>query len=255
MIHSADNQTLYVDAGNSVLKAAIRSGHSWRMVARLPRHSESDNPLQTLLEHAGALVGANPDHIVLASVRDPEWTARFSHSSQVRISVLRSTLIPTQQIRYKTLSTFGVDRYLACLGAWLVSGRRAVIVTDAGTACTVDLMNSQGVFLGGVIMPGLQMMRLAPGDGAAGLYEVPAGLSDVWPPDSTTTALQAGSTGSWIHAWKGHVERHLQIEPDAQLWITGGDAGVVGAFGGYSCQTSPWLLFDGMHYWVKTADM
>lgn len=241
-----------MDAGNSVLKAAMRTGQSWRMVARLPRHMESDAPLQNLLDQAETLAGINPDHIVLASVRDSEWTARFSRTSPIRVSVLRSTLIPASKIRYKTLSTFGVDRYLACLGAWLTSGRSAVIVTDAGTACTVDLMNSQGVFLGGVIMPGLQMMRLAPGEGAAGLFEVPAGLPDVWPPDSTTTALQAGSTGSWIHAWQGHVQRHLKLESEAQLWITGGDAGIVGTLGGYKCQTSPWLLFEGMHHWVKS---
>lgn len=254
MTPSAHNQTLYVDAGNSVLKAAMRSGKSWRMVAQLPRHSESENPLQNLLEQAATLADTNPNHVVLASVRDPEWTARFTRNSPVEVSVLRSTLIPAGHIRYKTLSTFGVDRYLACLGGWLASGRRAVIVTDAGTACTIDLMNAQGVFLGGVIMPGLQMMRMAPGEGAAGLYEVPVGLPDGWPPDSTTTALQAGSTGSWIHALQGHVQRHLQLEPDACLWLTGGDARVVNAMGSYCWQTSPWLLFDGMYHWVKSAD-
>lgn len=56
----------------------------------------------------------------------------------------------------------GIDRLLDALAAnqRRESGRPAIII-DAGSAVTVDLVDGDGAFAGGVIMPGLRLMSKA----------------------------------------------------------------------------------------------
>ncbi len=56
--------------------------------------------------------------------------------------------------------TVGQDRLLNALGAW-TRAQQACVVIDAGTAVTVDFVDGAGVFQGGAIAPGLNMMLRA----------------------------------------------------------------------------------------------
>lgn len=47
----------------------------------------------------------------------------------------------------------GVDRVLAAAAAWIVA-QQAVVVADVGTAITVDAVDEDGQFVGGIIAPG-----------------------------------------------------------------------------------------------------
>lgn len=57
-------------------------------------------------------------------------------------------------------STVGQDRLLNAIGAF-ARAQQACIIVDAGTAVTVDFVDGQGVFQGGAIAPGLNMMLQA----------------------------------------------------------------------------------------------
>ncbi|HYE63220.1 MAG TPA: type III pantothenate kinase [Phycisphaerales bacterium] len=57
-------------------------------------------------------------------------------------------------------STLGQDRLLCAFGAF-ARAKQACVVVDAGTAVTVDFVDGEGVFHGGVIAPGLNMMLQA----------------------------------------------------------------------------------------------
>lgn len=61
---------------------------------------------------------------------------------------------------YKKPSQLGVDRWMALLGARAVT-HQASIVVDCGTATTIDSIDAAGRHLGGVILPGIQLMRVA----------------------------------------------------------------------------------------------
>ncbi len=164
-------------------------------------------------------------------------------------AVTRSVLTPERH-RYRTPETLGIDRYLACLGAWSLAPG-AVIVSDAGTACTIDAMDAGGVYRGGVIMPGLRMMIDVLGHGADGLFTVPPGLPENWPPDTTTAALQAGTTGTFLSGWLAHVDRMRQIFPDARIWLTGGDAAFLAENSSLNVFQSDLLVFEGMWHWYE----
>src|SRR6202034_3800599 len=61
---------------------------------------------------------------------------------------------------YLDPSLLGADRWLALIGAW-TKASGALCVVDAGTAVKVDAVDAKGQHLGGLIAPGIHMMREA----------------------------------------------------------------------------------------------
>ncbi len=256
-------KTLFLDAGNTRIKAAeLLPDHAaishddkegmispWR-IHRPPEYISPD------FETALRKLCLGFDRIVLSSVKkhfrgqelERLLTTENTGSCPEILAITRSVLTPDKH-RYRTPETLGIDRYLACLGAWSLSSG-AVIVSDAGTACTIDVMDAGGVYCGGVIMPGLHMLIEALGHGADGLFTVPADLPPTWPPDSTTTALQAGTAGTFMVSWEAHVQRSREHFPDARIWLTGGDADFVMENSSFEVQNNDSLVFEGMRYWL-----
>ena len=63
--------------------------------------------------------------------------------------------------RYADAETLGNDRWAALIGARALCGAQSAIVLDAGTAITIDALDANGVFRGGVILPGWHSMHTA----------------------------------------------------------------------------------------------
>lgn len=106
---------------------------------------------------------------------------------------------------YDHPARLGSDRWVALIGAhWRqrqAGDRRPVLVVMVGTAVTVDALDSEGRFLGGLILPGHGIMLRALESGTAGL-RVPTG--EVVPfPSNTSDALTSGGT----YAIAGAIER------------------------------------------------
>ena len=53
---------------------------------------------------------------------------------------------------------WGVDRFVASIGAHQLAGKRAVCVVGVGTAMTLDLVDAQGLHRGGAIIPAPTLM-------------------------------------------------------------------------------------------------
>ena len=112
---------------------------------------------------------------------------------------------PIHQISYRDLrmeirvdepARVGIDRLLAAVAAnRLRTPDRAAIVVDLGTAITVDLVEADGAFAGGAILPGIGMAGRALADQTDALPHVMLAHS-VAPPSplgkSTKAAIEAG---------------------------------------------------------------
>ena len=102
----------------------------------------------------------------------------------------------------------GSDRWVAMIGArhrMLARGAaRPLIVVMVGTAVTVEAIDAEGRFLGGLILPGHGIMLRALETGTAGLH-VPTGEVRLFP-TNTSDALTSGGT----YAIAGAVERMVQ---------------------------------------------
>jgi type III pantothenate kinase len=101
-------------------------------------------------------------------------------------------------------------------------------VVDAGSAITVDAMDDRGLHLGGLIAPGLSMMRTALLEGTGNLraFSDASGPSRgaVFPAD-TGPAIEEGvgqaATGL-VEGAMARVTAHLGVSPT--VFLTGGDA-------------------------------
>jgi type III pantothenate kinase len=120
----------------------------------------------------------------------------------------------------------GIDRLLAAVAVTKRSdvGSAAAIVS-AGTAVTIDLVDSAGTFRGGVILPGFRMMARGLHDYTALLPHVEDLDPDVGVPARNTEAAISGGIAAAISgAVDRVVERYRFIEPALKVIVTGGDA-------------------------------
>ena len=125
----------------------------------------------------------------------------------------------------------GVDRVLNVAAAFEQMDKACAVV-DAGTAITVDVCNHQGIFLGGAIFPGVNMMLDALNEKTARLPRVTLARPDGAFGRSTSGAICQGI----FHGVRGMVKELLENYatelggwPD--LIATGGDAELL--FGGW----------------------
>jgi type III pantothenate kinase len=98
-----------------------------------------------------------------------------------------------------------------------------VIVVDAGTAVTCEVVHRDGVYQGGTIAAGPALARQALQSGTAQLPAVPLDLPDDPVGRSTQTALQSGIMWSLVDGVQGMTDRLASTLPDApQIVVTGG---------------------------------
>ena len=65
----------------------------------------------------------------------------------------------------------GTDRWAALIAAWHIKQTSCVVV-NAGTALTIDALNDQGDFIGGMILPGIHLMQASLGVATAQLPSI-----------------------------------------------------------------------------------
>lgn len=96
------------------------------------------------------------------------------------------------------------------------------IVIDAGTALTVDLVDGQGVFLGGFIAPGPQAALEGLSRAGSALPSLEPGSCSISPGLDTRSAMQAGAWGMVLGGTDRLVGAARQVLPEARLVATGG---------------------------------
>jgi type III pantothenate kinase len=130
--------------------------------------------------------------------------------------------------RYRDPAQLGADRFAAAIGARALYPREALVVATCGTATTVDAVTPQGDFLGGMILPGVDMMARALAAGTAQLPRVQEQRVDRLAPfaDNTVDAIASGC----IAAQAGAIERAaaaLAAMHGAARCIVSGGAGAL----------------------------
>ncbi len=133
---------------------------------------------------------------------------------------------PTPLINcYRTPETLGYDRLAAAVGAHTRYPGADVLVIDAGTALTYDIVTAGGEFLGGNISPGLEIRFKALNRYTSRLphmdrpEEIPPLLGS-----STREAIQSGVVNGLLYEMEGFIAALSQNHPKLQVVLTGGDA-------------------------------
>jgi type III pantothenate kinase len=149
----------------------------------------------------------------------------------------------------------GIDRLLDGVAAnALRRSTTPAILVDAGSAVTVDWLDADGTFCGGSILPGLRLMAEALHDYTAMLPLLQVHEPAPLPARSTTTAMQAGIFYAVAGGIAAIAERLAASCPQADVFLTGGDAGklegslreMLPSSLGSSLRVVPWLTLDGV---------
>ena len=119
----------------------------------------------------------------------------------------------------------GVDRLLNVLAWGSAHPGEAAILVDFGTAITLDLSTAEGVFAGGQILPGAELLARALGANTALLPEVAIEPGGEVIGTDTESAIVSGVSGLIL----GGVERQIAdllrvFDRNARVVATGGGA-------------------------------
>lgn len=195
---------LAIDAGNSRIKWGVHDGTRWR--GRDWIETARAGALKARLARAAA-----PGLIVISNVAGAKLRGKLLRalpvapvvhwikSAQRQCGVTSSYAKPAQ---------LGCDRWAALIGARRLFGTACVVV-NAGTALTVDALTADGVFTGGIIIPGTELMRLALADNTDALHRRPGRFR--YFPATTGDAIVSGA----INAACGAIERVARFLEDA----------------------------------------
>ncbi|HTN93606.1 MAG TPA: type III pantothenate kinase [Gallionella sp.] len=123
---------------------------------------------------------------------------------------------------YASISQLGSDRWASLISAWhMVKGK--CLVVNSGTATTIDSLSGQGEFVGGLILPGVDLMQRSLVEATD---QLKSSQGEYVPfPLNTADAIYSGA----IQAICGAIERQyiLLDDADAPVVLSGGDAALL----------------------------
>lgn len=203
---------LCLDCGNTRIKWALRAHVGWIAQGAVPTQVPAqlmddlaayDEPVQIVASNvAGAAVKAALDGALPIPI---QWNVAQAEQCGVRNG-------------YEVPQQLGADRWAALIGARALH-RGPCLVVSAGTATTVDVLDAAGNFQGGLILPGLDLMRTALAGNTAQL-PADAGVF-VELPRKTVDAVASGA----LNATLGAIERMFRpLATDGLCLLTGGAA-------------------------------
>mgnify|MGYP000148093643 CR=1 FL=1 len=154
---------LTIDIGNTTVAVGGFLGPELRFVRRLPSDRNMDAAacaarMRTLLAEEGA-APQDVEGAVLSSVV-PSLTQVAVQAAEALtrrpVRVLGRDLDPGLPTGDYDASNLGMDRLVDCVAA-LARWRPPLAVFDMGTATTLSVVDREGVFRGGMILPGLRL--------------------------------------------------------------------------------------------------
>lgn len=250
---------LLIDIGNTRIKAVVNDPvqNTW---LELPTFIHTEKALEFAEVWREWLTCLPKDHkmeaIGIATVNEKVFLALEQARPEKGGTPL---VLATSQASFERLvnsyskpQNMGVDRWLAMVAA-SNAGQRGALVVDAGTALTVDAVNSEGLHLGGYILPGLNRQLHALLEGtervfAGDLRQAKSLLPGKDTPECVLNGLLAQSTSFITAQAKWAKEQGIQ-----RLVISGGESNLlishlkrsVGALG-MALEQRPRLVFEGL---------
>lgn len=224
-----------LDIGNTQMVAGVFSGdrliNSWRM--RTERNKTSDElgiQFYSFLEHSDIRV-SDIDGIAISNVVPPLtimltiMSKKYFHKEPFFVGPGIKTGMP---ILYDNPKEVGADRIVNAVAAYR-KYQSALVVIDFGTATTFDCVSKRGEYIGGIIIPGIEISLEALAERTAKLPKIELVKPEKIIAKNTVSAIQSGI----IYGYAGMVDsicekiRKEMGERDINFIATGGLAHVI----------------------------
>jgi type III pantothenate kinase len=241
---------LVIDVGNTRLKWAwlTNTGLSDQQ-AVVHRDAKPDAWTAALFHSA-----QRPTRVLVSNVAGPEMAKTLAKLTRKAFKVDIEFVTASPEFHgltngYLDPTLLGADRWLALIGGW-TKAKSVLCVVDAGTAVKVDSVDANGQHLGGLIAPGIHMMREVlmskTSDIAKAAFKSSPSLAGVLA-NNTVAAVSRGA----VFALAGMADRAAEVIEQAtgqapKLLITGGDASIIAGAMRTHGETVPDLVLQGL---------
>jgi type III pantothenate kinase len=195
-----------------------------------------------------------PTRVLVSNVAGPDMAKHLTRLTKKVFKLEAEMITASAEFHgltngYLDPTLLGADRWLALIGAW-TRAKSALCVVDAGTAVKVDSVDANGQHLGGLIAPGIHMMREAlmnrTSDIAKAAHQSSPSLAGILA-NNTIAAVSRGA----VFALAGMADRAAEVVQQnsgqaPKLLITGGDATIIAGAMRSHGETVPDLVLQGL---------
>ncbi len=178
-------------------------------------------------EHIDVLKNEHPglNKVILSATKD--YSRKLKKALQQNfeqfIELDANTPLPLKNC-YETKDTLGKDRIAAVVGAFDLYPETNLLVIDAGTAITYDILNDKHQYLGGNISPGIDMRFQALNQFTGKLPLVSQQEYNKLYGTSTEDAIRAGVQNGIVFEVDRAIDTFKEFYNNLKVIITGGNA-------------------------------
>lgn len=233
-----NRRRLLMDAGNSCLKWAVVEGDQWLAQGSCD-YADCSAAMAQL---------ATGTDCFIASVTRPAHEQRLA--ALLAAAGVDATWLTSEpafggvENAYRDPRQLGVDRWMGLIAARQRTPEPALVVS-IGTAMTVDALSADGVFLGGVIVPGASLMRRALQQGTARVGDTEGHWGAF--PRTTADAVESGIVAALCGAIRMQHARLADAGGRTpHCLLTGGDAARVLPHIAVPAEHVPALVLEGV---------
>lgn len=248
MDNKTEQMILLIDAGNSAIKWALygTEGLSDMLTQTYPENTTVDfftNQWRSLNK---------PLKVVVSCVASESVWQALQKTCKELWNIEIDKVISLKKgfgliNAYENAADLGSDRWCAMIGANQLDDS-AFLVVSAGSALTIDMVNDIGHHLGGLITPGISMMRQSLGAHTA---QVKVQISkDLTPSlslaNSTKACVEAGIHLSVVKLIEAVYEQESKHVKNLQCYLAGGNAALIADLLSFKCVKVPDLVLRGL---------
>lgn len=236
---------LLVDIGNTQIKYVLQRENTAQLFSDVTYRDYHE-----FTEELACNVFSNVGSVIVANVQGNEILTKIeSWALQQNIKFLQ---VHSQKRAfgissgYQQPTRLGVDRWLALVAAHQLYPNQNVLIIDAGTATTVDLLAADGEHRGGWIMPGVQTMFDSLLSNTQKIIAEPIKTVSVSFGVNSSECLNYGVWAMTIGSVKEAIVQANELLILDKVIVTGGNGEQIANFIPDSCELIPELLFHGL---------
>ena len=224
---------IYIDIGNSAVK--------WRTLESDVYSKNVDEFLTSTLPKAdSAWVSAVANLEIVEDLKSLFKEIHLVNSQTKCINLV---------VAYDDPLSLGSDRFLAMLGAMNQFSKKPLLVIDIGSAMTFDVIDGDGYHQGGLIMPGLGVLRKS--FSKFETSDVSTSFDDL--ASNTINAWKNGTQAMLLSSINDQIEKFNDMFSDGIVTICGGLVDEIKNELPDSAQIFDNLVLDGLECYSQTV--
>jgi type III pantothenate kinase len=205
---------LIIDIGNTNAKIALFDGKNFFSAKKLQEFSLIN------------IINFTSNYKIVSTIIS---TVKTVNDELLKISKYFNAVILNKEIlipiknKYKSLDTLGNDRLAGVVGANALWPKKNLLVIDAGTCLTIDLISADGEYIGGRISPGIKMRFLSLNTFTDKLPLLKLEKSTPFIGDDTISSIISGVQQGILDEIKSAISDYRAQFSELIVIVTGGD--------------------------------